>query len=354
MPEGVSVEPPQRGGDTSPPVLSVVVPVFNEEAVLPQFHARLSAVMRGLGEPWEVVYVDDGSTDHGPAWVASQRLHSPEVALVRLSRNFGKEAALTAGLEHARGRGAVVVIDADLQDPPEVIPALVEGWREGFDMVLAKRRSRAGDTRLKRATAAAFYRLMQRVGGPVQLPANVGDFRLVSRQALDALLRLRERHRFMKGLFAWVGFPTREVLYDRDPRAAGTTKWNYPRLINLSIEGITGFTTVPLRIATWLGLFTAGAAIIYGLEVVVKALLFSDPVPGYPSLITVMLFLGGVQLLTLGVIGEYLGRIFNETKARPLYIVRRFEPSGAPAEPPVTESGPVGRMGAAFRNQDRS
>jgi glycosyltransferase involved in cell wall biosynthesis len=333
MPEGLTAQDRQRDGDATAPVLSVVVPFLNEEAVIPQFHARLAAVMRRLGEPWEVVYVDDGSTDGGPDLIRALRLGEPEVALLGLSRNFGKEAALTAGLEHARGSGAVVVIDVDLQDPPEVIPALVEGWREGFDMVCARRRSRAGETRLKRATAAGFYRLMQRVGGRVKLPADVGDFRLISRQALDALLQLKERHRFMKGLFAWVGFPTKEVLYDRDPRAAGTTKWNYGRLINLSIEGITSFTTWPLRVATWLGLITAVTAMVYGGTVVLKALLIGDPVPGYPSLMTVLLFLGGVQLLTLGVIGEYLGRVFNETKGRPLYIVRRLEPSGAPARP---------------------
>lgn len=326
MPEGFQVD--ERLSDRrAEPVLSVVVPFLNEEAVIPQFHSRLSAVMRQLGQPWEVVYVDDGSIDRGPDLIRALRLNGEPVALVSLSRNFGKEAALTAGLEHARASGAVIVIDVDLQDPPEVIPALVEGWRRGFDMVCARRRSRAGETWFKRATAAAFYRLMQRLGGQVRLPPDVGDFRLISRKATDALLQLKERHRFMKGLFAWVGFPTTEVLYDRAPRSAGSSKWNYLRLFDLSIEGITSFTTVPLRIATLLGLFTAAAALFYGGVVIAKALLLGDPVPGYPSLMTVLLFLGGTQLLTLGIIGEYLGRVFNETKGRPLYIVRNFEPS---------------------------
>lgn len=310
------------------PSLSVVVPAYNEAEVIEEFQRRLGAVMDGIGLSWEVVYVDDGSSDATLALLEALQAARPEVAVVALSRNFGKEAALTAGLDHARGREAIIVIDADLQDPPEVIPDLVAAWREGFDIAYAQRRSRAGETWMKKATASAFYRLMGRIGGPVRLPADTGDFRLMSRRALDALLQLRERHRFMKGLFAWVGFPAKAVAYDRAPRAAGTTKWNYSRLWTLSLEGITSFTTVPLRVATWLGLATAAAALLYGGWVVMKAMLFGDPVPGYPSLMTVVLLLGGVQLITLGVIGEYLGRIFNETKGRPLYVVGRHSPSG--------------------------
>ena len=315
-------------GRGAAPSLSVVVPAYNEIEVIDEFQRRLAAVMDALGLSWEVVYVDDGSSDGTPERLAALQATRPEVALVALSRNFGKEAALTAGLDHATGREAVIVIDADLQDPPEVIPDLIAAWRDGIDIAYAQRRTRAGETWLKKATASAFYRLMGRIGGPVRLPADTGDFRLMSRRALDALLQLRERHRFMKGLFAWVGFPARAVPYDRAPRAAGTTKWNYRRLWTLSLEGITSFTTLPLRFATWLGLATAAAALLYGGWVVTKALLFGDPVPGYPSLMTVVLLLGGVQLLTLGVIGEYLGRIFNETKGRPLYIVGRHLPSG--------------------------
>jgi glycosyltransferase involved in cell wall biosynthesis len=310
------------------PALSVVVPLFDEEEVIERFHARLAPVMDSLGLPWEVVYVNDGSRDSSPEVLEGLRARRAEVAVVGLSRNFGKEAAMTAGLDHAMG-DAVVVIDVDLQDPPEVIPELVAGWREGFDVVYAQRRVREGETWLKRATAAGFYRLMGSVGGPVRLPPNVGDFRLMSRRAVDALLQLRERHRFMKGLFAWVGFPSKAVPYDRAPRAAGTTKWNYWRLWNLSLEGITSFTTVPLRVSTYLGLATAVLALLYGAQVVLKTALYGNPVAGYPSLMAVVLFLGGVQLMTLGVMGEYLGRVFNEAKARPIYIPERYLPSRA-------------------------
>jgi len=306
------------------PLFSVVVPVFDEAQVLALFHRRLTAAMQGLGA-WEVVYVDDGSRDGSLVLLEALHADDPRIAIVSLSRNFGKEIATTAGLEHAAG-DAVIVIDADLQDPPEVIPELVAAWREGFDMVYAERRVRDGESWLKTQTAEAFYRLMQHLGR-VRLPRNVGDFRLMSRRAVDAVLQLREQHRFMKGLFAWVGFPAKAVLYDRAPRHAGRSKWSYWKLWNLAIEGITGFTVMPLKIATYVGLLVALLAVVYGAQVVVKTLLFGNPVAGYPSLMTVMLFLGGVQLLTLGVIGEYLGRVFNETKRRPLYLVERFVPS---------------------------
>jgi glycosyltransferase involved in cell wall biosynthesis len=313
------------------PLLSVVVPAFDEEEVLPEFHRRLVTAMNVIGLPWEVVYVNDGSGDATLPVMLALRSTDPRVAVVNLSRNFGKEIALTAGLDHARATEAVVVIDADLQDPPEVIPELVSAWREGFDVVYAQRRVRHGEGVIKRATAAAFYRVMQHVGGRVVLPKDTGDFRLMSRRALDALLSMREQHRFMKGLFAWVGFPSHPVLYDRAPRAAGRTKWNWWKLWNLSLEGITSFTVAPLKVATYLGLFTAAIAIIYGAIVVVRTLIFGNPVAGYPSLMAVMLFLGGVQLITLGIIGEYLGRVFNETKRRPLYLVERHLPSWPPS-----------------------
>jgi glycosyltransferase involved in cell wall biosynthesis len=310
------------------PAISVVVPAYNEQEVLPAFHARLVPVMDGIGLPWEVVFVNDGSRDATLDILLGLQARDPRVAVVNLSRNFGKEIALTAGLDHAAASEAVVVIDADLQDPPEVIPDLVAAWRRGCDIAYAQRRVREGETWLKKATASAFYRIMQRIGGKVQLPANTGDFRLMSRRALDALLALREQHRFMKGLFAWVGFPSVPVLYDRAPRAAGTTKWNYWKLWNFSLEGITSFTVGPLKIATYLGLATAVFAAVYGLQIILKTLIWGNPVAGYPSLMAVVLFLGGVQLMTLGIIGEYLGRVFNETKGRPLYIVERHLPSG--------------------------
>lgn len=310
--------------ELSVPELSIVVPAYNEAEVLSSFHARLTAVMAGLGDSYEVVYVNDGSRDATLSAMFALRDADPRVSIVNLSRNFGKEIALTAGLDHARASGAVIVIDADLQDPPEVIPELVATWREGVDVVYATRRSRKGEGWLKRATASVFYRVIGRASGRINIPADTGDFRLMSRRALDALLRLREQHRFMKGLFAWIGFPSRAVYYDRAPRAAGQTKWNYWRLWNLSIEGITSFTTAPLIAATYLGFVTAVLAIVLMLRVVMNTLINGDPVPGYPSLMAVVLFLGGVQLITLGIMGEYLGRIFNEVKRRPLYVVEQY------------------------------
>jgi glycosyltransferase involved in cell wall biosynthesis len=310
--------------DRARPVFSVVVPAFNEAACIGAFHRRLADTMDQLGA-WEAVYVNDGSQDATLAALHALRLADPHVAVVNLSRNFGKEIATTAGLDHAGG-DAIIVIDADLQDPPEVIPAMVAAWRDGFDTVYAQRRVRLGETRLKRATAALFYRLM-RHAGRVELPPDTGDFRLMSRRVVDAVRLLREQHRFMKGVFAWVGFPSCAVPYDRAPRHAGTTKWSYWKLWNFALEGITSFTVMPLKVATYIGVFVALLAVIYAAEVVVKKLLFGNAVPGYPSLMTVVLFLGGVQLVTLGVIGEYLGRVFNETKQRPLYLVEQYEPS---------------------------
>jgi glycosyltransferase involved in cell wall biosynthesis len=308
----------------SRPIFSVVIPAFNEAEGLVGFHQRLAAAMEPLGT-WEAIYIDDGSNDTTREVVELLRRDDPRIALVALSRNFGKEIATTAGLDHAHGE-AVIVIDADLQDPPEVIPKLVAAWRQGFDMVCARRRARDGDTPLKKLTAHVFYRLMRHTGR-VRLPEDTGDFRLMSRRVVDAVCKLREHHRFMKGLFAWVGYPVTTVLYDRCPRHAGQTKWNYWNLWNFALEGITSFTVMPLKIATYLGLIVALLSVAFGLQVIVKTLLFGNPVAGYPSLLTVMLFLGGIQLMTLGVIGEYLGRIFNETKRRPLYLVERFLPS---------------------------
>lgn len=313
-----------------PPTLSVVVPAYNEAEVLGAFYARLARVMDGVGESWEVVFVNDGSNDATLAVLEGLRRDDPHVALVNLSRNFGKEIAITAGLDHTTG-DAVIVIDADLQDPPELIPELVSVWREGFDTVYAQRRRRDGETWIKKATASGFYRLMQRMGR-VQLPPDTGDFRLISRRVVEALGQLREHHRFMKGLFAWVGYPSKAVIYDRAARHAGQTKWNYWKLWNLALEGITSFTVMPLKIATYLGLFISLFAATYLCIIILKTILFGNPVAGYPSLMAVVLFLGGAQLVTLGMIGEYLGRVFNETKRRPLYFVERHLRSGTATE----------------------
>jgi glycosyltransferase involved in cell wall biosynthesis len=315
----------QKGVSVGRPVFSVVTPMFNEAASLPLLHARLTRVMDGLGAAWEAVYVNDGSSDTTLALLQGLRACDPRVAVVNLSRNFGKEIATTAGLDHARG-DAMIVIDADLQDPPEVIPELVAGWREGFDVVYARRRARAGESWLKTRTAWLFYRLM-RNWGQVELPPDTGDFRLMSRRAVDALLKLREQHRFMKGLFAWVGFPSKPVLYDRAPRAAGGSKWNYWKLWNLAIEGVTSFSVLPLKLASYVGAAVALVAALFGVLVVVRTLVWGDSPAGYPSLLVVVLLLGGTQLIFLGVIGEYLGRVFNETKQRPLYLVERYLPA---------------------------
>jgi glycosyltransferase involved in cell wall biosynthesis len=307
------------------PQLTIVVPAYNESRVLDAFHARLLAVVDGLAMDTHVLYVDDGSQDDTWARISGY-CNDARVGGLRLSRNFGKEAALTAGLD-AVGEGAAVVIDADLQDPPELIPALIEPWQAGYDVVYATRSARAGESALKRLTAAAFYRVMERLSD-TPLPRDTGDFRLLSRRALDALGQLRERQRFMKGLFAWIGYRQTSIRYERDPRFAGDTKWNYWRLTQLAIEGITSFSNAPLRLATWVGLGAAVFAFAYGLWVLAKALLWGDPVRGYPTLMVVILFLGGVQLLALGVIGEYLSRNYAESKQRPLYFVAERHRAG--------------------------
>ena len=309
----------------SRPYLSLVVPVFNEEGVIDAFCARVIPTLEQISPDWEIVFVNDGSRDGTVAAVARQHQAEPRIALVSLSRNFGKEIAMTAGLDAARGE-AVVIIDVDLQDPPEVIPELVAKWREGNDVVFARRLEREGETFLKRLTAYGFYRALNAIADR-PIPADVGDFRLMSRRAVDALLRLRERHRFMKGLYSWIGFRQAEVPYVRAPRAAGTSKFNYWRLWNFSIEGFTSFSIRPLQAASYFGFAIAVLSVIYGTFMIIRTLLYGNPVAGYPSLLVVVLFLGGVQLISLGVIGEYLGRVFNETKQRPLYLVADLLPS---------------------------
>jgi glycosyltransferase involved in cell wall biosynthesis len=301
------------------PRLTVVVPAYNESAVLDAFHARLSRVLDELPLDCDVLYVDDGSTDSTWQLISALAAQDGRTGAIKLSRNFGKEAALTAGLDQVDA-DAAIVIDADLQDPPELIPALVERWREGFDVVYATRSARQGETGFKRLTSALFYRSMDRVSD-IHVPRDTGDFRLLSRRALDALHQLRERQRFMKGLFTWIGYRQTAVYYLREPRQAGTTKWNYWRLLQLAIEGFTSFSTAPLRLATWVGVAASLLSFLFGLWVLGKALFFGDRVQGYPSLMVVILFIGGVQLLALGVIGEYLGRNYAESKQRPLYFV---------------------------------
>lgn len=309
--------------DKTRPLLSIVVPVYNEQEVLPEFQKRLSKVLDDLQASTEIIYVNDGSRDKSLLLLHQLRNTDERVAVVNLSRNFGKEIALTAGLDHSRGK-AVIVIDADLQDPPELIPELIARWRDGFDVVYATRITRDGETLAKRFTALCFYRIMKAMS-QVEIPVNTGDFRLLSRRAVDSLCQLREQHRFMKGLFAWIGYPQTSVPYNRDPRFAGKTKWNYWKLWNFALEGITSFSTAPLKVASYFGLATAASAFAYAIWIIYKTIRFGDPVAGYPSLVVIVLFLGGIQLTTLGIIGEYLSRMFNEVKQRPLYIVETYQ-----------------------------
>ncbi|WP_194865359.1 glycosyltransferase family 2 protein [Alloalcanivorax profundimaris] len=305
---------------TTEPVISLVIPFYNERDVLPECVTRLGRVMDGTGLPFEAVFVDDGGRDGGAEWLMAQCRGREWIRVVRLSRNFGKEAALTAGLDHARG-DAVVVLDADLQDPPECIPAMIERWRAGADMVLMQRRSRGGETWLKRTSAHLFYRLLRRLSRS-DIPADTGDFRLMSRRAVDAVRRLDERNRYMKGLFAWVGLPTEVLRYDREARFAGRSKWGYWRLVGLALEGITSFSVAPLRWAAAIGAVAALLGGGYGLWIIAKALLLGVMVRGYPSLTALITFLGGLQLLTVGIVGEYVGKVYLETKQRPIYLVR--------------------------------
>ena len=314
--------PPEIG---DAPTLSIVVPVYNEEDVLPEFHKRISKVLDEIGASAEILYVNDGSEDRSLAMLLDLNEKDLRVSVINLSRNFGKEIALTAGLDYSQGQ-AVVVIDADLQDPPELIPALIKCWREGHDIVYATRVARDSETFVKKITAKYFYRLIQHLSR-VRIPQDTGDFRLLSRRAVDSLSRLREQHRFMKGLFAWIGYPQISVPYHQQPRHAGKTKWSYWKLWNFAIEGITSFTTTPLKVASYLGVTTAMIAFLYAIWIIYKTLAWGEPVAGYPSLMVAILFLGGVQLTTLGIMGEYLGRMFNETKQRPLYLAESYRPA---------------------------
>ena len=306
------------------PLISVVVPVFNEAQVLPEFYRRLHRVLAAQDLHSEIVFVDDGSSDGSVDYLLSLRNSDPRVAVVELSRNFGKEVAVSAGLDHAAGN-AVMIIDADLQDPPEMLPEFVDAWRAGYDMVYGQRLSRDGESWFKVQSSRWYYRVINRLSD-VPIPPDAGDFRLLSRRAVDAVNTLRENHRYMTGLYAWVGFPSMALPYARQARQAGASKWSYWRLWGLALEGITSFSAVPLKLATLLGIVTAGGALLYGLYFLLRTLVFGNPVPGYPSLIVVMLFLGGVQLICLGIIGEYLGRTFDQSKRRQLYFLKGLHP----------------------------
>ncbi|WP_084651549.1 glycosyltransferase family 2 protein [Ottowia thiooxydans] len=331
------------------PSVCIVVPVYNEEEVLPAFHQRISEVMDTMpAYSWHLLLVNDGSRDASARLIDAMAASDARITVVHLSRNFGKEVAMAAGLDHADA-DATILIDADLQDPPELMQAFIDEWQSGYDMVYAQRLSRHGDSWFKRSTAAGFYRLIGRMSS-VRIPPDTGDYRLLSRRAVLAVRQLREHHRFMKGLFAWIGYPSKAVTFHRDARAAGGSKFNFWRLWNFAIEGITSFSIVPLKLATYFGSLIALAALLRGLWVIFKTLVWSDPVPGYPSLMVTLLFLGGMQLMFIGILGEYIGRIFNETKGRPLYFIDRVtghsDQGSASTQPPEPGEKALARTGA--------
>jgi glycosyltransferase involved in cell wall biosynthesis len=307
-----------RSPGAEPPRLSIVVPCYNEEDALDHFWATITPHLDRLDVHWDIVFVNDGSSDATLLKLVQLHRADNRAKVVDLTRNFGKEAAMTAGLDHAGG-DMVVVMDVDLQDPPELLVDMVEHWWRGYDVVVARRVSRFDDTQLKRVSAGNFYRVFNRIS-PSKIPADVGDFRLMDKRVVAALRALPERVRFMKGLFAWVGFPTAVVDYERPVRQRGMTKFNYWRLWNFALDGITSFSTLPLRIWSYLGVFVAFFAFIYGVIIITRTLILGIDVPGYASLLAAVLFLGGMQLVGLGIIGEYLGRIYSETKHRPIYL----------------------------------
>ncbi|WP_068409372.1 glycosyltransferase family 2 protein [Labrenzia sp. OB1] len=310
----------RQGSRSATPLLSVIVPVFNEEDVIVHFLDATRTVLERSGLKYEYVFIDDGSRDATADILARALKDGLPGRLLGLSRNFGKEAALSAGLEAARGDIAVI-IDADLQDPPDLILQMLEGWRAGYDVVYGLRVDRSSDTLMKRSTAGMFYRLFDQLAN-IQMPANAGDFRLIDRAVIDALLRLPERNRFMKGLFAWVGFPAMALPYERPPRKAGAGKFNYWKLWNFALDGLTGFTTLPLRVWFYGGALVSVAAFAYAFYLVLHVVVFGIDVPGYTSLMVALLFFSGVQLLSIGMIGEYIARLFNEAKQRPVYILQ--------------------------------
>ena len=309
--------------------ISILIPAYNEEQVLDKLFTRLANLANDTKKyNFEFLFVNDGSKDNTLQIIKDFAETDSRVSYINLSRNFGKEIGMIAGLDHVTG-DATVIIDADLQDPPELIPQMIDLWEQGYDDVYAKRRSREGETRLKKFTSKMYYRTLQKATH-IPIQEDTGDFRLLDRRVVEALKQFRESQRNTKAMFSWVGFHKKEILYDRDPRAAGETKWNYLKLVELAIDGITSFTTAPLRISTYAGIIVSIATFLYLVILVIRTIFFGTDLAGYPSTMAVILFLGGVQLLSLGIIGEYIGRIFNETKQRPLYLVEEYHNGNSP------------------------
>jgi polyisoprenyl-phosphate glycosyltransferase len=306
---------------TNSPEVSIAVPMHNESDGIDQFFSSVEEVLIDMGVTYEIVCVNDGSTDETLKLLLAHRDRNPAIKVIDFSRNFGKEIALSAAIDFTKGK-TVVPIDADLQDPPSLIPELYEKWQEGHEVVHATRLTRQGESWFKRLTSNWFYRAYN-LFAEVEIPRNTGDFRLMDRAVIEALKLLPERNRFMKGLFSWVGFRQISVTFERAPRAEGVSKWSYWRLWNLALDGIFGFSTFPLRLWMYAGVFVSLGAITYAIWVICKAIFFGIDAPGYASLMTTVLFLGGIQLFSIGLLGEYIGRIFMETKNRPLYIIRK-------------------------------
>ena len=306
--------------------ITILVPCYNEESSLDILYYHLKKVIKeNSNYKFVIMLVNDGSKDRTLAKMKELREKDSAVSYLSLSRNFGKENAMLAGLDYAEG-DAVILMDADLQDPPELIPQMLQEWENGYDDVYARRRTRAGETWFKKASAHWYYRILQKFAD-IDIPADVGDFRLLDRQAVNALCSLREKQRYTKGLFSWIGYNKKELLFDRDPRAVGNTKMSFIKLFGLAVDGITSFSVAPLRLASVLGLLISTVAFVYLLFVIGKTLLYGDPVAGYPSMISIILFMGGIQLVVLGIIGEYVGRIFYEAKGRPDYLVSEYNGS---------------------------
>ena len=303
--------------------ISVIIPTYNEEETLPILYERFNKLMNSmLNYEFELLFVNDGSKDKTIDIIKNMREKDNRINYVDFSRNFGKEIAMIAGLDYATG-DCVIFIDADLQDPPELIPELVKYWEEGYDDVYAKRKSRKGESWLKKFTSKMYYKILQNLT-QVEIQKDTGDFRLLDRRCVNALKKLRESQRNTKSMFSWIGYKKKEVLYDRDPRIAGKTKWNYRRLIDLAIDGITSFTTSPLRLSTFIAIPTFIMLFIYFIYVIVKSIVVNTPIQAFQAIILLILFFSGIQILLFGIIGEYLGRIFKETKNRPLYLVNEY------------------------------
>lgn len=311
--------------------VTILIPAYNEQAVLAPLYKRLTALANNNKKyNFEFLFINDGSTDNTLSIIKNYAKTDTRISYVNLSRNFGKEPAMLAGFDYTTG-DATVIIDADLQDPPELIPKMISYWEDGYDDVYAKRRSREGESWFKKKSSSIFYKLLQKSTN-VDIQVDTGDFRLLDKRAINALREIRESQRYTKGMFSWIGFKKKEITYDRDPRAAGETKWNYPKLVNLAMDGITSFTTAPLRIASFAGMIISLIAFFFIIVIIFKTTFFGDPVAGWSSTMAVILFLGGVQLLSIGIIGEYVGRIFNEVKNRPVYFVEEYHGGKKPVK----------------------